>query len=116
MSFFTPDEEVIAMGSTLLKILAVIQVPQMIAMVYSGALKGAGDSKSCFIIALVSMWGIRLLGTVFCVRVLKLGLTSACVCMCADNVVRFLLFYLRYRQRIRQMGISRIEDKEPVVM
>ena len=38
MSIFTPDEAVIEMGSVLVKILALIQVPQMIAMVYSGAL------------------------------------------------------------------------------
>lgn len=98
MAVFTPDAEVIAMGSKLLKILAVIQIPQMIAMVYSGALKGAGDSQSPFLIALISMWGIRLLGTRICIHYLGLGLTSACVCMCADNALRCLLFHLRYRQ------------------
>ena len=98
MGFFTPDAEVIQKGSTLLKILAVIQIPQMIAVVYSGALKGAGDSKSSFLIALISMWGIRLCGTVFCVQVLDLGLYSACVCMCTDNVARCILFHLRYHQ------------------
>lgn len=98
MGVFTPDAEVIGMGSTLLKILAVIQIPQMIAMVYSGALKGAGDTKSPFLIALVSMWGVRIVGTVICVRILGLDLTSVCVCMCSDNVVRWLLFHRQYRR------------------
>lgn len=98
MGLFTPDEEVIRMGSELLRILAIIQVPQMIAMVYSGALKGSGDTKSPFLIALISMWGVRLLGAMICVHVLGLGLTSVCICMCTDNVVRCLLFYLRYHQ------------------
>lgn len=98
MGVFTPDAEVIGMGSTLLKILAIIQIPQMIAMVYSGALKGAGDTKSPFLIALVSMWGVRIVGTVIAVRILGLGLTSVCVCMCSDNVVRWLLFHRQYRK------------------
>lgn len=98
MGVFTPDAEVISMGSTLLKILAVIQIPQMIAMVYSGALKGAGDTKSPFLIALISMWGVRIVGTVISVRFLGLGLTSVCVCMCSDNVVRWLLFHRQYRK------------------
>ena len=98
MGIFTPDAEVISMGSTLLKILAIIQIPQMIAMVYSGALKGAGDTKSPFKIALISMWGVRIVGTVICVRILGLGLTSVCVCMCSDNVVRWLLFHRQYRK------------------
>jgi len=97
MSFFTPDKEVIAMGSVLLKILAVIQIPQMIAMVYSGALKGAGDTKSPFMVALISMWGVRILGILIAIHVLHLGITAICVCMCTDNVVRFLLFRYIYK-------------------
>ena len=98
IKLFTPDAEVIEMGSTLLKILAVIQIPQMITMVFSGSLRGAGDSKSSFIIVLISMWGVRVLGSVLCVRVFHLGLSAVCVCTCVDNVVRCCLFYLRYRQ------------------
>lgn len=97
ISLFTPNLQVISMGSTLLKILAIIQVPQVIAMVYSGALKGAGDTKSPFLIALISMWGVRILGVVVTVRFLHLGLNAVCVSMCCDNVVRCLLFRLKYK-------------------
>ncbi len=98
MSFFTPDQEVIEMGSVLLKILAIIQIPQMIAMVYSGALKGAGDTKSPFIIALISMWGVRILGILIAIHVFHLGITAICICMCTDNVVRCLLFMTTYKR------------------
>ncbi len=98
MSIFTPDEAVIEMGSVLVKILAIIQVPQMIAMVYSGALKGAGDTKSPFLVALFSMWGVRVLGVTICVRLLGMGMTALCTCMCTDNVVRFILFSTIYRR------------------
>ncbi len=97
MKLFTPDGEVIELGGQLLKFLAVIQIPQMIAMVFAGALRGAGDSKSTFAITFISTWGVRVLGSVICVRFLNLGLPAACVCMCTDNVVRCLLFFLRYK-------------------
>ena len=98
MNVFTPDEEVIEIGSVLLKILAIIQIPQMMSSVYSGAVKGAGDSTTPFLIALASMWGVRLLGVVFCVHVLGMGLYAVCVCTCVDNVVRFALFYHTYHK------------------
>ena len=98
MKVFTPDERVVEMGSVLLKILAVIQIPQMMSSVYSGAVKGAGDSTTPFLIALASMWGVRLLGVVFCVHVLGMGLYAVCICTCVDNVVRFALFYHAYHK------------------
>ena len=98
MSFFTPDLEVIEMGSVLIKILALIQIPQMIAMVYSGALKGGGDTKSPFFVALISMWGVRILGILIAVHVFHLGITAICVCMCTDNVTRYLLFRYIYKK------------------
>lgn len=98
IGLFTPDAQVIAMGGVLLKILAVIQVPQVWALIFSGALRGAGDTTGPFIITLISMWGVRIVGAVVSVRLLHLGLTAVCVSMCADNVVRCVLFYLRYRK------------------
>ena len=77
---------------------SVIQIPQMMSSVYSGAVKGAGDSTTPFLIALASMWGVRLLGVVFCVHVLGMGLYAVCVCTCVDNVVRFALFYHAYHK------------------
>lgn len=98
MGFFTPDLEVIEMGSVLLKILALIQIPQMIAMVYSGALKGGGDTKSPFLVALISMWGVRILGILISIHIFHLGITAICICMCTDNVTRFLLFRYIYKK------------------
>ena len=75
-----------------------IQIPQMIAMVYSGALKGGGDTKSPFLVALISMWGVRILGILICIHIFHLGITAICVCMCTDNVTRYLLFRYIYKK------------------
>ena len=98
IGLFTPDAAVISMGSILLRILALIQVPQVLALIFSGALRGAGDTTGPFLITLISMWGVRIVGAVVSVRLLHMGITAVCVSMCADNVVRCVLFYLRYRK------------------
>lgn len=97
LRMFTPDLAVIAMGTVCLQYDAIIQVPQMMAQVLAGALRGAGDTKWTFIIIACSVWSIRIMGTVIGIRVLKFGLVAACLAMCADQIVRCVLFYLRYR-------------------
>ncbi len=99
MTIFTPDPLVIEYGSVWLKILAVIQIPQMIAFCISGALQGAGDTKTPLYITFASMWGVRVLGILLCIHVFHLGLYSICVCMCTDNVVRCVLFLLWYKKK-----------------
>lgn len=98
ISIFTPDQRVIELGGKLLRILAFIQVPQMLAMVYSGALRGAGDTRSPFLITLFSMWGIRIVGSVIVVKLLHKDLPWVCTAMCTDNIVRFFLYLWKYRQ------------------
>lgn len=99
MAIFTPDPLVIEYGSIWLKILAVIQVPQMIAFCVSGALQGAGDTKTPLYITFASMWGVRVLGIMLCIHVFHMGLYSICVCMCTDNVVRCVLFLWQYYKK-----------------
>ena len=98
MGIFTPDADVIRHGSVLLKILAVIQIPQMIAFCVSGALQGAGDTKTPLYITMISMWGVRVLGCIIFVRILGFGLYTVCVCMCTDNVVRCILNLIAYKK------------------
>ena len=99
MAVFTPDPLVIEYGSIWLKILAVIQIPQTIAFCVSGALQGAGDTKTPLYITFASMWGVRVLGILLCIHVFHLGLYSICVCMCTDNVVRCILFLIQYKKK-----------------
>lgn len=99
MGLFTPDPLVIEYGSVWLKILALIQIPQTIGFCVSGALQGAGDTKTPLYITFASMWGVRVLGIMICVHLFHLGQYAICVCMCTDNVVRCLLFLLQYKKK-----------------
>ncbi|MDD2956892.1 MAG: MATE family efflux transporter [Oscillospiraceae bacterium] len=114
LRFFTPDEEVIAIGYECLKLVAFLQPVQVLAWVYAGALRGAGDTKSTFYITAVTTWGIRTLGAVLLIRVFHLGLLEAVMCMCVDGFVRALLMYLRFRSGKWQHAIKDIAP-EPAV-
>ncbi len=98
ISLFTPDAQVIQTGGELVKLLALIQVPYIISQIHSGALRGAGETKSLFIITLISMWGVRVLGATLFIRVLGWGIHWVIVAMDTDNIVRMVLYYLRYRK------------------
>jgi len=104
VSFFTPDADVIMYATRMVRIMTCAQPIQMAAFVISGALRGAGDTRVTMYIVAVSNWLVRILGTVLCIRVfglgqnnIQLGLDIICMFMCADIVVRALLFYKRFR-------------------
>ncbi len=94
---FTPDLEVIAIASTCLRVMALIQPPQLAAWVLGGALRGAGDTKSIFYITASTNWGIRTLFSVLAIRVFHLTLLSTYWIMVVELMARLLLLYLRYR-------------------
>ncbi len=98
MTLFTPDAEVIKTGSELVKLLAVIQTPYIISQIHSGALRGAGDTKVPFYMTLVSMWGVRVLGATIFIRVMGLSIHWVIIAMNTDNIVRMVLFWLRYKK------------------
>jgi len=86
----TPDEGAIALAKKCLRIVAFVQPIQTVAWIYAGALRGAGDTKWPFYITAACNWGIRTLGAWLCIRVFRLGLPQAVMCMCADNFVRMI--------------------------
>ncbi|MBQ4050668.1 MAG: MATE family efflux transporter [Oscillospiraceae bacterium] len=97
IGMFTPDPTVIAIAAGCLRVEASIQVPQVIGWIYSGALRGAGDTKSIFYINAAANWGIRTAGLLIAIRVLHLQLTTAYIVVAVEITVRAVLFYLRYR-------------------
>lgn len=97
IGIFTPDPEVIELGSRCLKIIAFSQPFFAVSMTITGILRGAGDTKWPFYIILVSMWGIRVGLAYVLVVQMGLGLTALWVCMALDFATRSVLFSLRYR-------------------
>ena len=98
MALFTIDGAVIALGATVLRMVAVSEPFYGVAIILEGMLQGVGDTVTPFIFNILGMWGVRILGTFLCTRLLGLGLVAAWGCMIAHNLLLFLLLSLHYRR------------------
>ena len=93
MGIFTADAAVIALGARVLRIEAFAEPMFGASIVASGSMQGAGDSTGCFVLNLVSMWGIRL--TLAFLLAPRFGLVGVWGAMCFELCVRGALFLLR---------------------
>ena len=98
MGLFTIDAAVIALGATVLRMVAVSEPFYGVAIILEGMLQGVGDTVTPFIFNIIGMWGVRILGTFLCTRLLGLGLVAAWGCMIAHNLLLFLLLAIHYRR------------------
>ena len=93
MGIFTADAAVIALGAQVLRIEALAEPMFGASIVASGAMQGAGDSTGCFVLNLVSMWGIRL--TLAFLLAPHFGLVGVWVAMSFELTMRGVLFLVR---------------------
>ena len=91
---------------------AVIQPVQIIAWIYAGAMRGAGDTKYAFYITALANWTFRALGVVLAIRVFGLQLPHAVAFMCLDQAARAVLMFLRYRSGKWMLAIRDKHTKE----
>ncbi|MDX9935201.1 MAG: MATE family efflux transporter, partial [Sphaerochaetaceae bacterium] len=96
MSFFTGDTAVIDLGARVLRIEAFAEPFFALAIVGSGVLRGAGDTRWPFIYSSIGMWVVRLLPAAILINVFGFGLEAAWSCMVADLFVRGLLIFRRF--------------------
>lgn len=92
VGLFSRDETVIALGSTVLRMVALSEPFYGVSIVIEGMLQGAGRTKAPFVFNILGMWGVRIVGTFICTRLLGMGLVSAWGCMIGHNMLLFALF------------------------
>lgn len=93
---FTKDEEVIRLGVTVLRMVAVSEPFYGVPIVIEGMMQGVGKTRAPMIYNLVGMWGARIVGTFVCTRLLGMGLVSAWACMIGHNMLLFVFFTAQY--------------------
>ena len=108
MGLFTADKAVIALGATVLRMVAVTEPIYGVAVILEGLVQGVGDTKSCFVYNIIGMWGVRIFGTFICLKFFGLGLTAAWGCMIAHNILLGTLLTVRYF-RGRWNPLNRLE-------
>ncbi len=97
MGFFTNDHEVIDLGALPLRIMGVFQPILAASMIFTGGLRGAGDTRYPMVVTAGGIWLVRLpLAYLFAIG-LGWGLTGAWSAMAIDLTIRAVLNFLRFR-------------------
>ena len=94
---FSRDEDVIRLGTTVLRMVAVSEPSYGVPIVVEGLMQGVGKTTAPFVYNVIGMWAVRIAGTFICLRLLGLGLTAAWGCMIGHNIFLFFLFVYHYR-------------------
>ena len=93
---FSDNPDVIALGVTVLRMVAVSEPFYGFSIIVEGMMFGVGNTKQPFVFNILGMWGVRILGTFLCTQLLMFGLVSAWACMIAHNMLLFVLFFYCY--------------------
>ena len=92
MSVFNKDPAVIALGATVLRMVALSEPFYGVTIILEGMMQGVGNTVKPLVLNIAGMWGIRIIGTFLCIRFFALGLISAWACMIAHNIMLFVAF------------------------
>ena len=96
MRIFSRSEDVIALGATVLRMVALSEPFYGVFLIFEGVRLGLGDTKTPLIFNLIGMWGVRITGTFLCTQLLGLGLVSAWGCMILHNLLVFMMYTIQY--------------------
>lgn len=97
VSLYTNDPDIISNGGLVLKLVALVQPFQSSFLIISGALRGAGDAKWPAFSIMIGILIIRPLISVLCVFGFKWGLVGAWVALLADQLLRSIMIYFRFK-------------------
>ena len=96
MGLFSSSAEVILLGATVLRMVAVSEPFYGVSIVIEGLMQGVGKTVTPFVYNIIGMWGVRIVGTFICTQLLGMGLVSAWACMISHNLLLFVLFVIHY--------------------
>lgn len=92
MGLFSKEQQVIMLGATVLRMVAVSEPFYGVSIIIEGMMQGMGNTKLPLLFNIAGMWGIRIVGTFICTQLLGLGLISAWACMIGHNLLLFAAF------------------------
>jgi putative MATE family efflux protein len=98
-ALFCPQEQkqgVIELGVPVLRLVAFAMPPLAGSIIFTAALRGAGDTRVPLLFTWVGFLGVRIPLAYLLTWYLGMGLWGAWVAMCADVTVRGLFFLLRF--------------------
>ena len=99
MEVFSSEALVITLGATVLRMVAVSEPIYGISIILEGLMQGVGNTATPFVCNIAGMWGVRIIGTFICTKLLGLGLISAWACMILHNILLFVMFLIIFLRR-----------------
>lgn len=100
IGLFTQSPDIIATASLLIAMTIILEPGRSFNVIIINSLRAAGDAKFPVYMAMISMWGIGLpLAYLFGIH-LGFGLAGIWISFIADEWVRGILMYRRWRSRI----------------
>jgi len=94
MGLFSKSPEVIGLGTTVLRMVAVSEPFYGFSIIIEGMMMGVGKTRAPFLYNIIGMWCVRIVGTFVCTQMLGFGLISAWACMIAHNMLMFMLYLI----------------------
>lgn len=100
VGLFSKSAAVIALATTVLRMVAVSEPFYGFSIIIEGLMMGVGKTKEPFFYNVAGMWCIRIVGTFICTQIFNLSLVSAWGCMIAHNLLLFILYLIAYLRGI----------------
>lgn len=88
MSILTDKEELQQIGAVYVRMMGVIQIPQMLSKVYSGAIRSSGSKRVPMYITFLGIWAVRVPIAVLAGWVFKADIAWIWTAIALDQVVR----------------------------
>ncbi|SOY28264.1 Multidrug resistance protein MdtK [Acetatifactor muris] len=98
MRLFFEEEEIVSIGVSIMHVIIFVVILQIAQVIYMGCLRGAGDTLYTAIASTVSVTIMRTLGSYFFGYILNMGITGIWFGVIADQLSRFILANIRFRQ------------------
>ena len=98
VSFFTKDALTVAVASKYLILVGLAQIPLAIMFVYSGALRGAGATKTTLKINVASLWFFRVIPSYIAYE-MGFGIIAIFIIMNIETLIKGIIYWYIYRKR-----------------
>jgi putative MATE family efflux protein len=98
VSFFTQDAATIQIASQYLILVGLAQIPLAIMFVYSGALRGAGATKTTLKVNVLSLWFLRVIPSYIAYK-MGYGLIVIFIIMNIETLIKGVIYWYIYQKR-----------------
>lgn len=95
---YNTEPEVIAIGTTAIRIFCLSQPFLSVVVIFSGGLRGAGDIMYVMITSFVGIWAFRIALTVILNYLFHMGIMGTWLAVCLDFLIRSMMYLVRFKK------------------